>query len=124
MTHASAVAFVEDFERVASGLPGAGVPWLARLRRDALERFAASGIPTRREEAWKHTSLAALEKVPFTTQPNGSGRDHPAKIDSSGQEGRLRPLPARRGTLPVQDVFFLLRGASPRHGGSRGQGYI
>jgi len=88
MTHASAVAFVEDFERMASGLPGAGVPWLARLRRDALERFAASGIPTRREEAWKHTSLAALEKVPFTTQPNGSGRAlAPGEIDALAFDG-------------------------------------
>jgi FeS assembly protein SufD len=112
MTHASAVAFVADFERVAPSLPGAGTPWLARCRRDALERFAASGIPTRREEAWKHTSLAALEKAAFTARTNGSERPvTPAELDAlafDGLEchrlvfvdGRYAPALSRHGTLP------------------------
>jgi len=112
MTHASAAPFVADFERIAPSLPGAGTPWLARLRRDALERFAASGIPTRREEAWKHTSLAALEKAAFTAQPDGSERPVAgAGLDGlafDGLEthrlvfvdGRYVPALSRRGTLP------------------------
>ena len=112
MTHASAVPFVADFERIAARLPGAGTPWLAHLRRDALERFAASGIPTRREEAWKHTSLAALEKALFSAQPNGSERFlAPAEIEAlsfDGLEshrlvfvdGRHVPALSRHGELP------------------------
>ena len=86
MTHASAIPFVADFERIAASLPGAGTPWLARLRRDALERFATSGIPTRREEAWKHTSLAALEKAVFSAQPSAS---HSAMLLVLSGVGRL-----------------------------------
>ena len=74
MTHESAVPFVADFERAEGTLPGSGTPWLARLRREALARFAEAGVPTRRDEDWKYTSLAALEKERFTALPNGSER--------------------------------------------------
>jgi len=112
MTHASALPFVADFERVAATLPGSGTPWLARLRREALERFAARGIPTRREEAWKHTSLAALEKTVFTAQPAGFERPvAPAEAEAlafDGLEshrlvfvdGRYVPALSRVGELP------------------------
>ncbi|MGE5094780.1 MAG: Fe-S cluster assembly protein SufD [Betaproteobacteria bacterium] len=74
MTHESALPFVADFERAERTLPGAGTPWLERLRRDALARFAEAGVPTRRDEEWKYTSLATLEKQRFTALPNGSER--------------------------------------------------
>jgi Fe-S cluster assembly protein SufD len=52
----------EDFARNRSSLPGAGLAWLDARRRAAMEAFAATGIPTRRVEAWKYTDLAnALE---------------------------------------------------------------
>lgn len=35
-------------------------PWLARVRRDASERFAAAGLPTPRLEAWRTTPLPEL----------------------------------------------------------------
>ncbi len=66
MTQQSAARFVADFERVAASLPGAGRPGLDALRRDALERFARAGIPTRRDEEWKYTSLTALENASLT----------------------------------------------------------
>lgn len=112
MTHASATAFVADFERIAPELPGAGTPWLARLRRDALGRFAEAGIPTRRDEEWKYTSLAALEKADFTSRPNGWERPVArAEIDALAFEGleghrivfvdgRHAPSLSRRGRLP------------------------
>jgi len=64
-----------DFGRVAPLLPGARVPWLARARRAALERFAQSGFPTSRDEEWKYTSVAAIEKRAFTLLPNGAGTE-------------------------------------------------
>ena len=112
MTHPSSAAFVADFERIAPELPGAGKPWLARLRRDALGRFAEGGIPTRRDEEWKYTSLAALEKAAFTAQRASSDRPvAPAEIDAlafDGLEvhrlvfvdGRYAPALSRCGTLP------------------------
>src|SRR5882762_4729323 len=54
--------FQEDFARNRGALPGAGLGWLDARRRAAIDAFAATGIPTRRVEAWKYTDLAnALE---------------------------------------------------------------
>ncbi|MGQ5487519.1 Fe-S cluster assembly protein SufD [Thauera sp. ZXT1-4] len=44
----------------AADLPGADLPWLARLRKDAIDRFADEGWPTTRRENWRHTSLAFM----------------------------------------------------------------
>ena len=44
----------------AADLPGADLPWLARLREDAIDRFADEGWPTTRRENWRHTSLAFM----------------------------------------------------------------
>jgi Fe-S cluster assembly protein SufD len=52
----------EDFARNRGSLPGAGLAWLDARRRTAIDAFAATGLPTRRVEAWKYTDLAnALE---------------------------------------------------------------
>jgi Fe-S cluster assembly protein SufD len=39
--------------------------WLRRLRRSAIERFAALGFPTTRDEDWKYTSVAPIVKLEF-----------------------------------------------------------
>lgn len=44
----------------AARLPGADLPWLIRLREDAIDRFADEGWPTTRRENWRHTSLAFM----------------------------------------------------------------
>lgn len=110
--HESAARFVADFERSKASLPGAGKPWLARLRRDALERFAERGVPTRRDEEWKYTSLAALEKMPLAAHSDGAGRPvSPHEVQAlafDGFEGHLLvfvngryvPSLSRVGTLP------------------------
>jgi Fe-S cluster assembly protein SufD len=61
-----------DFVRAAPLLPGAGVPWLVRARQAGLERFAQAGFPTARDEEWKYTSVASIEKRSFTPLPNGA----------------------------------------------------
>src|SRR5258706_825055 len=48
----------EDFARNRADLPGAGLAWLDARRRAAMDAFAATGVPTRRVEAWKYTDLA------------------------------------------------------------------
>jgi Fe-S cluster assembly protein SufD len=58
-------AFTEHYSALRDALPGQGLPWLGRLRGDALESFSASGLPTPRQESWKYTSLRPLEKVGF-----------------------------------------------------------
>ena len=49
--------FIEAMRRIE--VPG----WLAGERGAALDRFLATGMPSTRLEAWKHTSLAALERT-------------------------------------------------------------
>lgn len=53
----------------ANALPGWNVPWVARLRSQALERFADIGFPSPRQENWKYTNIAALERQLFSPAP-------------------------------------------------------
>ena len=55
-----------SFREVAASLPGSGVPWLARLRAQAIERFADEGWPSNRLERWRHTSLVFMNNERFT----------------------------------------------------------
>jgi Fe-S cluster assembly protein SufD len=62
--------YVADFERAAKSLPG-----FPDLRRRAIERFAALGFPSGREEAWRFTDVTPLAELAFrpaagTANPN------------------------------------------------------
>ncbi len=46
-------------------LAGAELPWMKKLRGQALERFAARGFPTRRDEDWKNTDTAGIAASEF-----------------------------------------------------------
>jgi Fe-S cluster assembly protein SufD len=54
-------------ERNCSRLAGAELPWMKKLRGQAFERFAARGFPTRRDEDWKNTDVAALGTRAFAS---------------------------------------------------------
>ncbi len=57
-----------EFERAAGALPGPG-----RLRREAIERFAATGFPATDREDWRHTDVTPIAMTPFrlaTAIPN------------------------------------------------------
>ena len=58
--------------------------WLVSLRREAIERFAALGFPTTKDEAWKYTSVAPIAKIPF--------RAFPLSPRERGESGGLPPL--------------------------------
>jgi Fe-S cluster assembly protein SufD len=60
-----AAGFTQRFEGLRDRLPGAKQPWLAALRDEAAAAFASRGFPTRRDEAWKYTSLAAVAEAGF-----------------------------------------------------------
>jgi Fe-S cluster assembly protein SufD len=57
--------WVTGFTAHARSSAGANLPWLTAMRQRAIERFAAEGWPTSRQEAWRHTSLAVLEQQSF-----------------------------------------------------------
>ena len=60
------------FIRLAQQLASNGSSWPQGVRQAAFSRFAAIGFPSPRQEAWKHTNVAALAKIPFT--PAGHAR--------------------------------------------------
>lgn len=64
--------YIADFARVAGSLPGAQLPWLQQLRRDAIDAFAQRGFPTRHDEEWKYTSVAGFEQHAFAACTAGS----------------------------------------------------
>lgn len=52
----------EVSESESEGMPS----WLSHLRSEAADRLLEEGLPTRKTEAWRFTSLAGLLKLPFT----------------------------------------------------------
>ena len=61
-----------DFQRIQGSLPGRGTAWVDRARGDALDWFSGRGFPTARDEDWKYTNVAAIERRPMNavTVPN------------------------------------------------------
>jgi Fe-S cluster assembly protein SufD len=49
-------------EQVPQHLAGHAVPWVSRARQSAFGRFVAQGFPSRRDEEWKYTDVAAIGK--------------------------------------------------------------
>ena len=101
MTIASPAAsgYAETFAARRDGLPGHGLPWLSELREAGMARFQERGLPSPRWEAWKYTSLRALEKIDFTPA-NGSESTaaiDAAAIDAFTMERAPSLLPAQRG---------------------------
>ncbi|MEG3638887.1 Fe-S cluster assembly protein SufD [Magnetococcus sp. PR-3] len=59
---------VAQQQQLRSLLPGEA-PWLQQQRAWALERFSQMPLPTRKDEAWKHTPMHPLKKVHFEARP-------------------------------------------------------
>ncbi|MGE5624305.1 MAG: Fe-S cluster assembly protein SufD [Bacillota bacterium] len=53
-------------------LPAPAQPWLRALKEQALREAESRGFPTLRDEAWKYTSLAVLEKRGFKPAAGGT----------------------------------------------------
>lgn len=65
MSNAFAAAVGDAAGATLSRLPGAGVAWLDAARHAHLSAFLRDGLPSTRSEAWKYTSLRALEQRAF-----------------------------------------------------------
>ena len=57
--------FLDRFAACRTLLPGASLPWMQRARNNAIGHFAELGLPTTRQEDWKYTSVAAIERQTF-----------------------------------------------------------
>jgi Fe-S cluster assembly protein SufD len=107
--------------QLAAGLPlatGAGPGWAAALRQEAAGSFGEHGLPTKRDEAWKYTSLRALEqrglRLPAGALPADDGKPFPAPLPGAGCQARMLDgyllgldgeLPAGVTVLPLADAL-------------------
>ncbi len=57
--------FRQHFEEVEDRFSSNGQSWFMNTRKAAFARFTELGIPTRKDEAWKHTSLNPFNEVEF-----------------------------------------------------------
>ena len=54
----------------------------SELRKAAFEVFQKEGFPSKKEEAWKYTSLNKVLKVDYTVLPQIKEQDIPANLES------------------------------------------
>lgn len=98
-----------DFEQMKPLLPGAHLPWLAQVREEALTALLDNGLPSLRDEDWKYTSIAPIEKARFDLTPTASEAIDAGDIAALALpgarvlafvDGRLAPELTRLGVLP------------------------
>jgi Fe-S cluster assembly protein SufD len=58
-------AWLREFRNREHVLAGADVPWLRRLRAEAVETFRETGFPTLRQEDWKYTDTRPIVQHNF-----------------------------------------------------------
>ncbi len=104
----AAQTWVADFTAREQGLAGANVPWLAAMRKRAIERFADEGWPTTKQESWRHTSLAVLEQQSFlpTEKVSAASLAQEIRQGEPGHwlvfvDGRFVPDLSEVGALPA-----------------------
>ncbi|MBB5214327.1 Fe-S cluster assembly protein SufD [Parapusillimonas granuli] len=105
--------WVADFATRERSLAGAGVPWLAAVRKRALDRFAAEGWPTARQEDWHHTSLALLEQQSFAAAAPGPVQEAVARARRP-EDGHCMVFVDGRYAPELSDIQALPAGAELR----------
>src|SRR5215469_1985629 len=73
----TAETFLSAWKALEASGAFAGPPWLRELRREAIARFAARGLPTPRDEEWKYTSVAPITAAGLDAAAGGG--DEPAE---------------------------------------------
>lgn len=66
---------------VGNGLPGESVDWLQSERDSARDRVRQAGIPVRKQEAWRYTSVAGLLEQGFVQSAEPSTALPPQAFD-------------------------------------------
>ncbi len=66
--------YLADFTTVSNNGARAEPAWLRETRREGIERFAALGFPTQRNEDWHFTSVARIAESVFSPLRGASGQ--------------------------------------------------
>ncbi len=108
--------YARQLDALGAALPGAGLDWLAEVRRRAGAGNAGEGRPSRRIEEWRYTDLAPLARAAYAPAPKAEDETE-AGIDASTiaaltlatepachllvfVDGRLRPALSDVAPLP------------------------
>ncbi len=57
----------DQFKVINTKLPGSDINWMQQWRKQAMEAFSNTGIPTQAQEEWKFTNLKDLQRKNFTS---------------------------------------------------------
>jgi Fe-S cluster assembly protein SufD len=109
---AAQAQLVSRFGECEAQLADSSPAWLAPVRRAAIERFAELGFPTRKNEAWKYTSVAKIAQAALDPEPparDGVSRDDVRALIGSEasqgvfvfEDGRFAPELSSDDALPV-----------------------
>ena len=102
--------WIARYEAARGALAGVGLDWLDDLRARGLRRFAETGFPTTRVEAWKYTDLRRLarnEFQPVPEMPVAPERETLAPLLLNGApvavfvDGRFAPTLSALDSLPA-----------------------
>ncbi len=74
--------YVAQNEMILAALPGQHLAWLKAMRQNALSEFSATGFPSPREEEWKYTNVAPIERKLFAPVAAPQGDIKSALIES------------------------------------------
>jgi Fe-S cluster assembly protein SufD len=100
----AAATFVEGLDAGIAGIPGEPDSVLS-LRLDASRAFAASGVPTPRQEAWRFTSLKDLAATPHAHAGPARADIDPWRLEVGHRlvfvNGRFAPELSELGVLPA-----------------------
>ncbi len=58
-------SYLSSFAQLQKGLEGKQPPWLQQIRQAAISRFSDLGFPTSRQEEWKYTEVAPIQRTAF-----------------------------------------------------------
>ncbi|MEE9395909.1 MAG: Fe-S cluster assembly protein SufD [Methylococcales bacterium] len=74
----NSIDYMAEFKTVAPTLPGSHLSWLNEARKTAMQRFSKVGFPSPRDEEWRHTNVAPIERKlfkPAAQLPGGVDED-------------------------------------------------
>ena len=79
--------YVQAFARLEGHTLNGSNATLHGLRRDAIDRFAALGFPTRKDEAWKYTRIEKVLRQDFAVRAPADAALDAAALDGLGLPG-------------------------------------
>jgi Fe-S cluster assembly protein SufD len=68
-------AYLREFESFAGAATAEGPEWLEPIRRAAMDRFAATGFPSARDEEWRFTPVTPIAQTSWRSVGVGGAED-------------------------------------------------